>query len=290
MAFRTVVITKHCKINYKLGQVVIRTDEDVFQVPIDDIRILMIATTQSVITSYCVMALLQANIKIIFGDDKGFPIGEINGYGGNNARNRNINIQIGWPDTRKNQIWQKIVKCKITQQQAVLDNFNLKTEGFAELVASVDLGDANNREAVAAKMYFPRLFGKGFARKDADNLINGHLNYGYQILLAEMARNIHEMGYLTELGIHHISLTNEYNLACDLVEIFRPLVDYQVYQQQESALELEQKLNLVDLLNKTITFNGHEALVTSAMMECLRNTLDFLSGKVDVLPEWGMKQ
>lgn len=290
MAFRTLLIKQHCKINFKMGQVVVRTDSDTYQVPIEDIQILIVGTTRAVITSYCISALLKENIKVIFSDEKSVPIGEINGYGGNNARNRNINTQIKWCDERKEQVWQKIVARKIEQQQSVLAKYHLKTDGFVELTQSVAPGDVHNREAVAAKMYFPRLFGAGFTRKDDENQINAHLNYGYQVLLAAMSREIHSAGFLTELGIHHESLANEWNLACDLIEIFRPVVDDQVYLQKDEAFELDQKINLVDLLNKNIRFNGHEALVSTAMTEFLRNILDFMGEKTDELPEWVIEQ
>lgn len=290
MGFRTVVITKHAKINYKMGQMVVRTDMEVFQIPISDIQILMIATTRAVITSYCVQTLLASNIKIIFGDEKGFPIGEINGYSGHTARNRNINTQFCWPEIRKDRVWQKIVMRKIEHQANLLEKLNLNTTGFSDLARSVALGDQSNREAVAAKMYFPRLYGKGFVRKNPEEMINGHLNYGYQILLSAMSREIHSAGFLTELGIHHASLANEFNLASDLIEIFRPIVDHQVYMQKEENLELDQKLALVDLLNKSIRFNGHEAIVTSAMAELLRNIIDYLAQKTDDLPDWVIEQ
>ena len=94
MSFRTIVVTKHSKISYKMSHIVIQTDEKIHQVPVDDISVLLIATTQSVVTGYAMMELLRHNVKVIFCDEKGIPIGDINGYFGNNSRNSNIQKQI----------------------------------------------------------------------------------------------------------------------------------------------------------------------------------------------------
>ncbi|HEY4400267.1 MAG TPA: hypothetical protein VGM95_07035 [Lactobacillaceae bacterium] len=60
MSFRTVVVTKHSKISYKMNQLVIQTDSDLHQIPVDDITVLLIETTQAVVTGYAMMELLRA--------------------------------------------------------------------------------------------------------------------------------------------------------------------------------------------------------------------------------------
>ncbi|GAF40171.1 CRISPR-associated protein Cas1 [Agrilactobacillus composti DSM 18527 = JCM 14202] len=289
MAFRTVVITQHCKINYQLNHLKVRTEDNIAQIPVNDISVLLIATTQAVITGYCIAELLKENVKVIFCDDHGIPVGEINGYFGNKLRNRCIAKQVHWDSKRTESLWQLIVQRKIENQGSLLSDLALNDTGFAELQATVAPGDSHNREAVAAKMYFPRLFGATFTRQDGANLINAHLNYGYQIFMAALAREIHSAGYLTEIGIHHVSSENEFNLASDLMEIFRPLVDRQVYEQRDKPLEREQKLALVDLLNDVVRINGHQSTVTNAMGEVTRQALDYLSGKRVELPEWVLK-
>ena len=51
MAWRNVVITKHCKISTKLKLLVAQTDDDVYQFPLDDLGTVMISTTQAVVTA-----------------------------------------------------------------------------------------------------------------------------------------------------------------------------------------------------------------------------------------------
>lgn len=284
MAFRTVVVTKHCKINFKMNLVILTTNEDTFQIPIADVDVLLIETTQAYISAYVIMELLKQNVKIIFSDNHGLPIGEINAYGGNSSRNSNIKAQTNWGNTSKNGLWQQVMINKITNQSRLLAEFEKDNQGLLKLVGEVEIGDQTNREAVAARMYFSRLFGDGFVRR-ADDEINAKLNYGYQILLAAVAREIRANGLLTEIGIHHDNAKNEYNLASDLMEPFRPLVDRVVKLHETDEFDLEMKLALVDVLNMSVRVNGHEAIVTSAISEICRQAFDYLNG-VSELPNW----
>ena len=98
----------------------------------------------------------------------------------------------------------------------------------AELLSSylqqIAWNDETNREGHAAKVYFNALFGLDFTRTE-DNLINAALNYGYSIILSSFTREIVANGYITQLGLFHDNMFNQFNLASDLMEPFRPLVD-----------------------------------------------------------------
>jgi CRISPR-associated protein Cas1 len=43
-----------------MNQLVIQTDSDLHQIPVDDITVLLIETTQAVVTGYAMMELLRA--------------------------------------------------------------------------------------------------------------------------------------------------------------------------------------------------------------------------------------
>ena len=90
-------------------------------------------------------------------------------------------------------------------------------------------GDPDNREASAARTYFLALFGSDFARNDPTNAVNAHLNYGYSIVRSSCARTIAAVGLSPALGIHHSSRRNPLSFADDIMEIFRPMVDWTVY-------------------------------------------------------------
>lgn len=286
MAWRNVVVTKHCKISMKMKLLVVQTDNDVIQIPIDDIGIVMLATTQAVITASAIAALLKKDVKIIFCDDKRMPIGETNPYETESSRRSCIIRQMAWKEERKAFLWQRIVQEKIAHQIAVLrKNCVCPDIGKMEdLVSAVCPGDPDNREAVAAHMYFPRLFTYEFVRSDDDIEINGLLNYGYAVLLSEVSRKIAEIGYLTEFGIHHDSEKNPFNLACDLMEPFRPFVDEKVFELREGSLDSEVKDELVRLMRVDLPEFG--TTLTQLINVFVRDSFRYLS-EGDCLPTLG---
>lgn len=93
-----------------------------------------------------------------------------------------------------------------------------------EYITQIEFGDATNREGHAAKVYFNALFGLDFTRS-AENSINSALNYGYSLLLSTCARETALNGYITQIGLFHDNIFNQFNLASDLMEPFRPIVD-----------------------------------------------------------------
>ena len=71
-------------------------------------------------------------------------------------------------------------------------------------------------EGHAAKVYFNALFGRGFTRSE-ENSINAALNYGYSLILSSVAREIVANGYITQIGIFHDNMFNQFNLASDVM-------------------------------------------------------------------------
>ena len=67
------------------------------------------------------------------------------------------------------------------------------------------------------------------------------LNYGYSIILSSFTREIVANGYITQLGLFHDNMFNQFNLASDLMEPFRPLVDKCVLGMKLEQFEHEEK-------------------------------------------------
>lgn len=126
-------------------------------------------------------------------------------------------------------------------------------------------------------IYFPLLFGKNFIRHH-DEPINVALNYGYAILLSTVNQEIICNGYITQLGIHHKNEFNPYNLACDLMEPFRIVIDDFVNQHQNQEFGLELKKGLVDLLNQTFIYNQKRYTLKDIIKQYTKNTLECLKG------------
>ena len=146
---------------------------------------------------------------------------------------------------------------KIRNQARLLGELGFESESamLSGYAADVTHGDLTNREGHAAKVYFNALFGKSFSRGQ-ENPVNAALNYGYSLLLSAFNREVSLNGYLAQLGICHDNAGNPYNLSCDLMEPFRPVIDRVVYNMNPVFFEKEEKICLVSLLHESFMISG----------------------------------
>ena len=135
------------------------------------------------------------------------------------------------------------------QRDAILKNENLKKDDVS----------AEHQEAIASRIYFQELYSNSFKRFDEDG-VNSALNYGYMILRAIISSKIVAKGFHPSLGLHHKSQFNAYNFSDDIIEIFRPMVDYLVYMYKDIlnevklSKEIRQKILLV--AQQKVLFNN----------------------------------
>jgi CRISPR-associated protein Cas1 len=150
-------------------------------------------------------------------------------------------------------MWGQIVRSKIHRQSEVIQKIG-KTGVHLQRIANKVLdGDPSNCEAEAAKTYWRDLFGDGF-RRHSDDVINARLNYGYAILRATVARYVCAHGLSPSLGIHHRNATNPMCLVDDLMEPFRPLIDWKVAKIgcMVEIITKEQRMDLVGLMAQKV--------------------------------------
>ena len=288
MGWRSVIITQHAKLTYSMQMMIVQTRDGINQIPIEDINLLLVSTTQAVITSALISKLAQNQTKIIFVDEKGNPVVETAVYYPGARNMAKLKKQFNWDEHLKELLWTKIVSQKIKNQIAVLDNYHLNKDDVQSELDQLEINDESNREAIAARKYFMLLFDKNFVRRDT-SAVNAALDYGYSILLSSFNREIAMNGYLTYFGIHHCSQENQFNLASDLMEPFRPFVDYWVKAHEKiKELTPDIKYGLVELLSLEIKFNGKKTLLTNAITVYVRECLKFLSGDSKELPEMEM--
>ena len=288
MGWRSVIITQHAKLTYSMQMMIVQTRDGINQIPIEDINLLLVSTTQAVITSALISKLAQNQTKIIFVDEKDNPVVETAVYYPGARNIAKLKEQFNWDEHLKELLWTKIVSQKIKNQIAVLENYHLAKDDVQNELDQLEINDESNREAIAARKYFMLLFDKNFVRRDT-SAVNAALDYSYAILLSSFNREIVMNGYLTYFGIHHCSQENQFNLASDLMEPFRPFVDYWVKAHERiKELTPDIKYGLVELLSLEIKFNGKSTLLTNAITVYTRECLKFLSGDRKELPEMEM--
>lgn len=281
MGWRTVVISNTVKLDYKMGYLCIRSKEDVKRIYIDEINVLIIENTNVSLTSYLLVELANKNVNVIFCDNKRCPHGMYHSLYGSYDTSRVIRSQIVWNENSRDVIWQKIIYAKILGQSAVLayNDREEVSEKLQSYLPQIEIGDASNREGHAAKVYFNALFGKDFSRErnQDSSFTNAALNYGYSILMSTVAREVTVNGYLTQIGIFHNNVFNEFNLASDVMEPFRPFVDQIVIHLKETELNHDTKMKIVSFLNKKVIIDRREQYFTNALSIYVKSVLDAIT-------------
>ena len=276
MSWRTIVITKRAKLDLQLGFMVVR-GEHTTKVALNEIAVVLIESTAVSLTTSLLAELTKRKVKVIFCDEKKNPSSELVSYYGSHDTSNKIRKQIAWRQNTKEAVWTEIVSEKIRKQKELLE---LLGKEEAELLSSylqqIAWNDETNREGHAAKVYFNALFGLDFTRTE-DNLINAALNYGYSIILSSFTREIVANGYITQLGLFHDNMFNQFNLASDLMEPFRPLVDKCVLGMKLEQFEHEEKMWLVDILNQEVQIDGKIQYVSNAIKIYCKSVFDALN-------------
>lgn len=265
MSWRTVVITKTAKLDYSMGYMVVRDVESTAKIHISEISVLVVESTAVSVTAALLNEFINKKVKVMFCDDKHNPSFELTPYYGSHDCSLKLKRQISWNKTVKQFVWTQIVVEKIKNQAAVLDYYKLEQSSqLMEYIEEIELNDKTNREGHAAKVYFNALFGKGFSRSD-DCPVNAALNYGYSIILSIFNREIAASGYLTQLGLFHDNMFNQYNLSCDLMEPFRPFVDLTVREMNPMKFDKEEKLQIYAMLSEEIRIDGRTQTFINAI-------------------------
>lgn len=278
MGWRTIVVNKNCKLSYKNDYLVIRSDK-LQMIHLSEINIILIENGMVSITSYLINELINNKIKLIFCDEMHNPSGEIMPYYSSFNTSKKVQNQIKWDEKRKDEVWQQIVKYKIHNQAMLLKKLNIvEYTKLLEFENEVEIGDKTNREGHAAKVYFNLLFGKDFIRGIDDN-INVSLDYGYSILLSTFNKEIVSKGYITQIGLNNKNEYNQFNLTCDLMETFRPLIDEIVYNNVDNEFDKKQKYKLIDVLNETIYISEKEQYVANAIPIYIQSVFNMLENK-----------
>lgn len=264
MSWRTVIVRSHNKLSYKNNYMIIKGTQ-LNMVHLSEISTLIIDSTMVTISTALMCELVKNKVNIIICDEKHNPMAEFNAYYGAYNTSKKIRQQIGWDDYFKKLVWTKVIQQKIINQANVLHK-----AGFSEAeqlycyADEIAWFDETNREGHAAKVYFNRLFGKGFSRDSVCD-VNAALDYGYAILLSMFNREIILNGYLTQLGIKHINEFNQFNLSSDIMEPFRPVIDWYVYCNRDKIFNQEYKYALIDLLNLKVLMDNREQYLTNAI-------------------------
>lgn len=276
MSWRTIVISTSSKLDYQMGFMVVRSDKTL-RIHIDEIYMVMIESTAVSLTAALLCELSKKKIKVVFCDEKRNPSSELVSYYGAHDTSVKLRKQVAWSTDIKGTIWTEIVREKINKQAQHLDSWGIREANLLkEYIKELQFADTSNREGHAAKVYFNSLFGLDFTRT-AENSTNAALNYGYSLLLSMMNREIVACGYITQLGLFHDNMFNQFNLGSDMMEPFRPIVDSLVKKEKFEKFETDEKRRVLKMLSYEVLINGKAELLSNAMRVYCHSIFDAIN-------------
>ncbi|MDW8313262.1 MAG: type II CRISPR-associated endonuclease Cas1 [Burkholderiales bacterium] len=235
MIGRIVEIAEDCRhVSVSRGFVVVRETEgerkELARIPIDDVAAVIANGHGLTYTNNLVVALAQRGAPLAVCGPNHNVVGMLVPVEGHHVQAKRFDAQIGARKPLLKRAWTQIVRAKLSQQAAVLEAVGAPSVPLTALAKRVRSGDPDNLEAQAARRYWALLFGEEFRRDPREPGANGLLNYGYTILRTCMARSVVAAGLHPTVGLHHANQGNSMRLVDDLIEPFRPLVDFKVWK------------------------------------------------------------
>ena len=245
--------------------VIERPDQPKATLPIEDVGVVVVDDVRATYTQAVFIELLEAGATVIVTSRDHLPAGMMLPMDAHHVQTERHIAQVEASEPTKKRLWQALIRSKISLQGEVLRTFRGQDGGLIAMSRRVRSGDPDNLEAQAAQRYWPRLFGCTFKRDRTAEGINALLNYGYAVVRAATARAVVAAGLIPSLGVFHKNRSNPFCLADDLLEPYRPFVDWRVRlligdnEATPPSLDLRPtRAALLSVFNETVHVEGRK--------------------------------
>ena len=288
MIKQTLFFSTPVYLSLKNCQIVIswKDSDDKITRPIEDIGCVVLENQMISITLPLLNELVKNNVAVILCDNKMMPTSMLQSLDANTTQAESLKFQLAVTDPMKKQVWKQIIESKIKNQAAVLALAGKNKDILKPYYNNVKSGDSDNREGLAAKIYWNSLLGNSFKREREGCSPNSLLNYGYSILRAAVARALLGSGLLPNLGIFHKSRYNAFPLADDVMEPYRPFVDeivYRLYENGFTELNKESKSEIMRVLNCDVNIGKVKRPLQIALTMTTASLVKYYTGEVKKL-------
>lgn len=277
MGFRTLEISQAAEIHIKEGQLEVTTVEGVIYIPLEDLSQIMVHGANIRLSTMDLSILSQNKIAIMTLDEKYLPTAIVLPFEGHSRQSKLMHAQVNTKDEKYIELWIQIIKQKISNQSKTLSIMGVNgAEVVAKYVTSINEENVDYNESLAAKEYFS-FYHEGLNRRTEDP-INSRLNYGYAIVRSAIARKLVATGFHPTFGIHHDNQLNAFNLADDLIEPYRAIVDLVAHENIGTNVRLSkaERRELAHVLHNACIVDGTKVNVLSAidmMVESLKRII-----------------
>ncbi|WP_352425681.1 type II CRISPR-associated endonuclease Cas1 [Aminomonas paucivorans] len=269
MGWRSVFIANPARLSTGGGRLQVEQEGEAASVPLEDLGALVLESPQVSLTVPLLRELAENRVPLFVCDRRHLPCGVLLPFHAHCRQEKVLRAQMGLSRPFAKNCWQRVVRRKILNQAACLRFLDLPgAEELHALASQVRSGDPDQREGVAARLYFSRLM-PGRTRDDPTSR-NAALDYGYSVLRGALARSLAAHGFLPALGIQHHNELNPFNLADDLLEPFRPQVDLWVFRNvsDDDPFSPEHRASLVGLLHRRMEIQGERHTILRGTELC----------------------
>ena len=260
MGQRTLEISKPSELHVSAGQLVIEQETIKISISLEELATIVCLGSNIRISTMALSLLSKNGIVLLILDEKYRPTSLCQSIEGNSQQALIMRRQVSLDSKKARTLWKKIIERKIYNQARALVLLGIEGSERVEDYASKVMGEddlVDQYEAAAAKQYFSS-FHPGLNRKNNDPM-NSQLNYGYAIVRNAIIRALLNSGFQPAFGLHHSNQFNAFNLADDLIEPWRPMVDLVAHRNIDSnnILTKSQRKNLSMVLHHACLINGN---------------------------------
>jgi len=220
-----------CSISCKDGQLVCKTQDEVRSLPLEDVASIIITSFSAVLHSNLILEAAKYGVTLIICE--AFKPVSLLLPANRSTDTLLTRALINTPEKFKALLWRKTIDAKCKNQLALCEKF-APDHPKLNLLRDIATSRIQSKEATCAKLYW-QIIGMAtnsseFKRERSGGGMNNLLNYGYAVLLSTILQKLFALGLDPTFGISHVPRERSVPLAYDLMEPFRPCVDWRVIQ------------------------------------------------------------
>lgn len=315
MIDRIMEIANPARLSVRDAQLVIESGKEdqlslPFTTPVSEIAVLLLAHPQINFSQAVLSRIAEAGGSVVTVNRNFLPSAMLLPVDSHFIQTERFakQMQLSLPASKR--LWQYIVRAKIKAQGEMLRELHGSDYGLIAMSARVRSGDEGNLEAQAARKYWGLLFGdRRFRRGSGNPDQNRHLDYGYTVLRAAVARALCAAGLHPSIGIRHKNRYDAFCLAADVMEPFRPLVDRRVYQwianeDAEGPLDSKAKSWMISATTSRYLIEREERSLFDILLRTANSIAKCVTGEsrdpkipsllqpcaIDVTAKWGVRR
>ncbi|WP_430935396.1 type II CRISPR-associated endonuclease Cas1 [Saccharicrinis sp. 156] len=277
-----IFITEAAYICVRQGQLVVHNKIDFNELLFffEDIALLVLENPKINITLKAIQHLNRNNIPVICSDENLFPSSMLMNLHGNQVQNELLRQQLNASLPLREQLWQQTMDSRNNNQLEMLYSTGKsglnKHNGFS-------FDNALNDNEFSYQSYISTLFGTEFQPSGLHSLTRSHLDYGYGILKAAVTNSLVGVGLLPTIGLQGQNSDEVYGLSANVMEPYKPFIDEVVYRfyvsgDIEAGLNQENKVQLLDVLNKEVIVGDKKETLVSALSRTTSSLVDCYRG------------